>query len=124
MKLRLCVCGGRDYDNRDLVYQTLDKLLKNVPPWKELILVHGDARGADSLAASWAKDRGISDEPHPADWNKHSKGAGPIRNREMLKAGIDFLVAFPGGNGTADMINICQNAGVRVMRVKDSAYSK
>lgn len=35
-------------------------------------------------------------EPHPADWKRHGRAAGPIRNAEMLDApgGIHYLHCF------------------------------
>lgn len=41
-----------------------------------------------------------------ADWKKHGKAAGPIRNGIMLRDGKpDMVVAFPGGRGTANMVD-------------------
>jgi len=53
--------------------------------------------------------------PFPADWSRHGKSAGPIRNRQMLIEGRpDIVVAFPGGKGTANMIKQAVEAGVKV----------
>ena len=49
----------------------------------------------------------------PADWAKHGKAAGPIRNAEMLTEFLpDYIVAFPGGKGTADMLRKAEKARV------------
>lgn len=110
----LCVCGGRDYQDREKVFSTLDRVHAKRPV---TLLVHGAARGADSLGAEWAMARGIETKPFPADWNTHGRRAGPVRNAEMVAHGLDGLVAFPGGTGTADMVRQCRAAGVAVMEV-------
>jgi predicted Rossmann-fold nucleotide-binding protein len=100
---KLLVCGGREYGDTAALYAALDAVHKLHPELKTVI--HGAARGADSLAAKWASERGLTHEPHPADWNKHPKAAGIIRNQKMLeRASPQAAVAFPGGNGTLDMI--------------------
>lgn len=82
------------------------------------VVIHGAARGADTLAAEWARDRGIPVLPFPADWDSHPRAAGPIRNAQMLREGKpDVVIAFPGGRGTANMIDQAERAGVPVLRI-------
>lgn len=82
------------------------------------MIIHGGARGADSLAAYWAAHSGVPFETYQADWKQHGRGAGPIRNKRMLSEGKpDLVVAFPGGSGTAHMVRIAREAGVKVMEV-------
>lgn len=114
---RVLVCGGRDYDDQAAVDRVLSKL---TPPPK--LLIHGGATGADALAASWAADRGIEVVVCPADWVRHGRAAGPVRNQAMLDDLCpDLVVAFPGGRGTADMVRRARAAGVPVLEVDDSA---
>jgi YspA, cpYpsA-related SLOG family len=115
--MRVLVCGGRHYDDR----KKMDRVLRFIDTHKGPIktLIHGAARGADSLAAAWAKDTGLDEFGEvlafPADWNKHGVAAGPIRNLEMLLDGKpDLVVAFPGGNGTKNMIHLARKYGVPV----------
>lgn len=116
--MRVLVCGGRDYTQRDCVFRVLDALAL-VESVEEVI--HGAARGADSLAGKWAQARGVKETPVPANWypqpGKLDRGAGFKRNRAMLKLRPDLVVAFPGGNGTADMVQTSRDAGIRVMEV-------
>ena len=110
---RVLVCGGRDYAD----WGTLDSVLDLVNP---AVVIHGAARGADSLAGRWAREmHGVTEEAFPADWDKHGKSAGPIRNQRMLDDGKpDMVVAFPGGAGTADMVRRSRAAGILVLRVE------
>ena len=76
--MRLLACGDRDWSDRELLDRTLDFFAYQYL-W-EFVLVHGAARGADSMAGAWADSRGITVDPFPADWDRYRKSAGPIRN--------------------------------------------
>lgn len=109
--MRLLVCGGRNFQNRTLLFQVLDHIHTARGPVTAVI--HGAYRGADTLADSWAKTRGIKPEPYPADWTAHGPAAGPIRNRQMLVEGKpDYVIAFIGDRGTQNMIDQAKAAGV------------
>lgn len=109
--MRVIVCGGRDYNDTAKTRTVLLAL------YGADTLVHGDARGADRTAAAIGESLGFNVERWPADWNAHGKAAGPIRNQQMLDAGADLVVAFPGGQGTADMVRRARAAGVTVLKV-------
>jgi hypothetical protein len=55
-------------------------------------------------------------EAHRADWSKHLRAAGVIRNQEMVDAGADVCFAFPTGEakGTRDCIRRAEKAGIPV----------
>lgn len=110
--MRVLVCGGRDYVDAKAAFLAL-----NILHAKRCVtaLIHGGARGADSLGAAWATNNGIRTEKFAADWAAHGKGAGHIRNQRMLVEGEpELVVAFPGGRGTADMVRRAKAAGVPV----------
>ena len=81
-------------------------------------LFHGGARGADAAIARAAHQLGWSAIALPAAWERHGRAAGPIRNRELLQLAIAeamaytsplaatsvLLLAFPGGPGTASLV--------------------
>lgn len=81
------------------------------------ILVTGAATGADQTAEHVAYSLGWRTEPHLADWDSHGNAAGPIRNREMVAAGADVCVAFPGGRGTQHCRDTAAAAGIPVIDV-------
>jgi hypothetical protein len=116
--VRVLVCGGRDYRDRGRVYDVLDELhqAKGISA-----VVHGAARGADSLADGWAMSRGVKPRRYPVskqEWETFGRRAGVMRNQRMLDSErIDLVVAFPGDRGTADMKRRAAAAGVEVMDV-------
>jgi hypothetical protein len=113
--MRILVCGGRDYADARSLNATLDTLHAERPVTE---LIHGAARGADRLAAAWAETRRIPALAFPADWERHGKSAGFLRNADMLRQGRPGVVlAFPGGRGTAHMVKLARKAGVPVREI-------
>jgi hypothetical protein len=113
--MRVLVCGGRDYHDTQRVYRALDQLHKREPIG---VVIEGDAPGPDRIAGYWARKKRIDNLKFPADWETYGKAAGPVRNKKMLDEGKpDLVVAFPGGRGTADMVQRARSAGVEVIEV-------
>jgi hypothetical protein len=111
------VCGGRKYSNKQRLWGYLDAVHKS----KGIdLIIEGGAGGADKLAKEWALDRGIPVCEFLANWNKHGKKAGPIRNGAMIKFGKpDGVAAFSGGRGTQDMKRQAMDNGIIVADVPD-----
>jgi hypothetical protein len=110
--MRVIVCGGRDFDDRDSAFAALDRIHAETPI---TVVVHGGARGGDTMAGEWAAARSVSVEVFAADWQRHRRAAGPMRNQQMADSGADLCVAFPGGKGTADMMRRARAARIRVI---------
>ena len=109
--LKILVCGGRDFTDRELLFRTLDGVLAKIG--SEITIVHGAARGADLMAEEWAKSRQIAYMGFPAKWKDQGRAAGQIRNRRMRdEAAPDQCIAFRGGAGTRGMIEIMRGYGV------------
>lgn len=120
--MRVIVTGSRDWSDRDDVWLELDKAMKSDPGHRLHIMHGGCPTGADAHAETWyqaltiLRDRCLTREIFPADWEKYGKRAGPIRNAEMVKAGADLVLAFPlpGGRGTQNTIRLAREAGIPV----------
>jgi hypothetical protein len=111
--LRVLICGGRDLDE----IKVMDYLSSYLPR-KNITIIQGGAKGADLGAKLFAIKYGIPMKEYKADWNKYGKSAGPIRNREMLNdSNPDVVIAFPGSNGTKNMIDISKKAGIKVIEI-------
>ncbi len=84
-----------------------------------VIIVSGHASGADSLGEKFAADHNLQCELHPADWERHGRAAGPIRNEKMAEVS-DALIAFWDGKsrGTKSMIEIARRKGLQVAVVR------
>lgn len=118
--IRVLVCGGRDYNDCHRVWTVLGDL-HAVTPIAEII--HGGAPGADMWARTWGHSANLPVFEYAADWRRHGRAAGPIRNQQMIDEGKpNLVVAFPGGRGTADMVKRARAAGIEVREVDPSPH--
>jgi hypothetical protein len=78
-------------------------------------VVSGAARGVDRLGEAWARLHGIAITRFPADWARHGRAAGPIRNGQMADY-AEALVAILDGEsrGTKNMIDQARQRGLKV----------
>ena len=116
MGARIIICGSRDFDNKPLCFDTLDKIL---PLYGETEIISGHAKGADIFGEEYAQMHSIKLSVFKPDWAKYGRGAGPIRNREMLKYAsgrTPVIIAFWDGKskGTKNMIDQANKAGAVV----------
>lgn len=118
MSFRVIVAGGRDFNDYNLLKNKLDHALRNRIN-EGIVIVSGAARGADKLGERYAKERGYEIDSHPADWEKHGKSAGYIRNKEMAQCS-DALMAFWDGKsrGTKHMIDLANQQELKVITVR------
>lgn len=123
------VCGGRKFTDRDYLYRAMEEVQK---AYKFIGLVHGAAAGADRLAGEWWGDWikrhktpkssfwGVGVPIMDWEWERHGNGAGPRRNQKMIDMfHPDLVVAFPGQNGTADMIRRATQQKIPVLNLTD-----
>lgn len=124
--MKTLVCGGRDFTDMLFVFKTLDRLRQERGITH---IIEGGQRtrdrhtreiigGADYWAMRWAKRNTIPFDSVRADWNKHGKAAGPIRNQRMIdEFKPKLVVAFKGGNGTADMVRRAKLADIEILEI-------
>lgn len=110
------VCGGREFNNKSLLYSTLNAYRKMIDR-----IIHGGCRGADRLAGLYAFEQYIPCTVFKAHWDQFGKSAGFRRNQQMLDEGSpDLVIAFQGGMGTADMVSRAVKRGVEVKNVLET----
>lgn len=112
---KIIVAGSRNYSDKDFIYERLDWVIQRIKNTHEVTIISGCARGVDSIAISYAQDRGYLLERFPANWAEYGKRAGYIRNAEMADV-ADGLVAFNKNNskGASMMISLAQKKGLKV----------
>lgn len=115
---KVLVCGGRDFEGWDMLNCELDSF-HDGPHGPITKIIHGGARGADTMAEHWAEVNKIEIEPYKIkkhEWTKFKGGAGPMRNRRMHDTSKpDYVLAFPGGPGTRDMVTYARKQGTPVI---------
>lgn len=109
---RVCVTGGREFKDREFVYQRLEEFHAG-PDGPITELGEGEARGVDTFAKEWAEYRDIPVKPYEADWDRYGDSAGTIRNGEMLDDfKPDRLLVFPGNTGTTNCAKQARKKGI------------
>lgn len=124
----LAIVGSRSLDprrhtknaitvkNKKRAFKLLDKIHAKTPIKS---IVSGGALGPDSWAEEWAAANKVPVWVLLPDWEKHGRGAGFIRNRDIIKA-CTRVVAFWDGEskGTADSIELSRKLGKpRIIKV-------
>lgn len=75
-------------------------------------IVSGGAKGVDTWAERAAQKHGLECKVIRPDWDKHGKGAGMIRNTEIIEAASHVLAIWDGfSRGTADSLRKARKAG-------------
>ena len=111
------MAGGRDFNDYTLLSENLRSLQTyELSGFGEgLRIVSGMARGADSLAVTYAKEHEIELIKMPADWDRFGKSAGYRRNKEMADISQGLLAFWDGqSRGTKHMIDIARRQGLNV----------
>ena|SRR6187551_819498 len=115
--MKILVCGSRDWVNKEVIFYALEAL----HPKNEIDIIHGDAPGADRMAAEYAEALEFrSVTPYRADWKSFGKAAGFKRNLEMLDQEPDLVIAFWDGmsKGSKHTIDQAVARGIEVRVVE------
>lgn len=124
--MKVLVCGSRDWAD----YEAIDRRLSGLPAeHEEITIIHGAAsrmvkgptgapveESADMLADRAARYWRFEVQRFPADWKKHGKRAGVLRNLRMLDQRPDLVIAFQRNDsrGTQHTIDVARKRGITV----------
>jgi hypothetical protein len=119
--MRLLITGSRIWDDKRLIEGAMLAATWHVFKRSDVVVIHGDSRGADLLAGEVAKQVGFETEVHPANWDRYGKRAGYLRNVEMAELGADVCLAFPKGEatGTKMMMKLCLEHAIPIIMFGD-----
>lgn len=100
--MKTIIAGGRNYYLNSNDLEKLNNLKDKITT-----VISGGAKGVDFCGEKWAKQNNIAIEVYPADWKRHGKSAGYIRNKQMAQVS-DACILFLGGKGTELMFNLAK----------------
>ena len=111
--MRILVTGSRHLTDEHLPV-VRSALIATASGNPEVTIVHGGARGADTLADKVAREFHWGIETWHADWANLGKAAGPVRNQQMVDSGVDACLAFPCGvsKGTRSCVAMAHKKGI------------
>lgn len=109
----LAVVGSRVIQDKRLVEGEIDRWLHDNRFAREnLSIVSGGARGVDSCAAAYARKYALPLQEFRANWTKYGKGAGFMRNHDIIKASTHVLAVWDGkSRGTKHSMGLAEKYG-------------
>ena len=109
------ICGDHNWTDHAAVEREI--ITHGLDPIRDVIM-HGGAKGADTISGEVATKHGFKVEAIKANWGLYGKAAGPIRNKWMLDRNPDLVLAFhtniEQSKGTKNMVKIAREKGVEV----------
>ena len=111
--MNIAIIGSRGFSDYAFLKERMESLCESVHVTR---VISGGAKGADSLAAAWTKEKGIPLLEILPDWQKYGRSAGFKRNSQIIEA-ADICVAFWDGvsRGTAHSISLAKAKGIKVL---------
>lgn len=108
--MRTIIAGGRDIHDQFFVNSAMEKI-----NWTPTVILCGEASGVDMSGASWAFENEIPVEKYPANWSKHGRAAGPIRNAQMAKKADALVLIWDGkSRGSQSMLNLARKYDLEI----------
>ena len=107
--MKTIIAGSRSIS---LTPEKIDQALEEFKRFKITEVVCGLAPGMDLSGKTWAKSKGIPVKEFPADWGKHGKSAGIIRNKQMGDYADALFYVWDGeSDGTRHMLKYMNDLG-------------
>lgn len=114
-EIKVIIAGTRTFDNYELLKSKMDFYLNER---KDVEVVSGKARGADSLGERYAFEKGFPVKEFFPDWSI-GKQAGYLRNRDMaLYSTHAVIFRVNKSKGATSMINLAKKYNL-VLRIID-----
>lgn len=107
--MKLLICGSRSIE---LTKELLDDIIQEYDIKDITEVISGGARGPDHAAILWARSRNIPCTIMKAEWGRHGKKAGILRNKEMAELCDECLSVWDGSSvGTASTMAFIEELG-------------
>ena len=105
----LIIAGGRKFNDYAMLNEAFQACMADYTN-KDVMIISGMAKGADTLALEIADEYGLPVLPVHAQWEVYGRAAGYRRNAEMALVATHLLAMWDGkSRGTKHMINVATN---------------
>lgn len=106
--MKIAIVGSKIFDDYNIFQNYINKIFKNIDR-KDIEIISGGAKGADSLAERFAKENNIKIKIIYPEWNKYGKQAGYLRNIQIIKESDMAIIFWDGkSKGTKHDIDLCE----------------
>ena len=111
----IAVAGSSDWIDAGPIFKRLDAARERCP---DMVLCHKGSKGAERIAAAWAKSRKVPQVLFRPNWSAFRKAAPFRANDEMLKARIRGVILFGGGGIGMNLADKAAEKGLHIARIE------
>ena len=111
----IAVAGEADWIDSAIIWKRLDAARDKCP---DLVLCHKGSKGAERIAAAWARARKVPQVLFRPNWAAFNKAAPFKANDEMLAARIRGVILFGSGGIGLNLADKAAEKGLHVARIK------
>ena len=109
--MKILICGSRNITDYERCVEYISKIIKT-NALTPTVIIHGGARGADTIANTFAIQHRLPTLVFKPDWST-GKSAGYIRNGQMVEIADAVIAIWDGqSRGTNHTINLGIEKGV------------
>ena len=112
----VAVAGSSDWIDTAPIWKRLDAARERCP---DMVLCHKGSRGAERIAAAWAKSRHVPQVLFRPNWTAFRKAAPFRANDEMLAARLRGVILFGGGGIALNLAEKAEAKGLHVARIAE-----
>jgi hypothetical protein len=115
--IRIALSGGFDYDDHQRIWRALDRIHAR---HAQMVLLHGGNRkGAEHIAALWARERDVPQIAFRPDFDRHRNAAPFKRNDQMLDTLPAGVIVFPGSGIQDNLADTARKMGIPLMDFRE-----
>ena len=113
--MKTIIAGSRSITDPMVVARAVAAVLESTEGFRITEIVSGAAKGVDTSGELLAPFLNVPVKRFPADWERHGKHAGYLRNIEMADYADALIAVWDGASkGTKHMIETAKQHGLQV----------
>ena len=113
--IRIAFTGGIDVTDHAAITEALDKVHREHP---DMVLLHGGcAKGAELIAAKWARARNVPQIAFKPEWKTGGRSAPFKRNDQIIAAEPTLVIAAPGSGVVENLVQKAVQQMIPVRRI-------
>jgi len=112
----LIVAGPHDFYDREVISNALVDMICDIKPSK---IITGDSSGTDQIVAELCHGlHEIEYERYCANWDKHRRSAGPIRDYQLAIIGTHLLIFYNESMKLNNILYYAEHEDLKIKKIK------